>query len=174
MDTVRRQLVVVRHAKSDWPVGVPDRERPLAERGRRDAPVMGRRLRGLLTRIDVAVVSPAERTRATWELMSGLVGPVGDRRVDDRVYHASGHELLDVATDLPDTVGTALLLGHEPGVSELVLTLADGSSPELVARVAAKFPTCAAAVLTLDGPWDQLRPGAGRLAAFLTPKDLSR
>jgi phosphohistidine phosphatase len=167
----RRQLVVVRHAKSAYPDGVPDVGRPLAERGIADAPRMGARVRELVGPVDVAVVSPAQRTRQTWALLADVLDPVPDVRVDDRIYREWGAGLLDVVRDLPGTAATALLVGHEPGVSELVLRLADHGDRVLRERIDLKFPTCAVAVLTLAGAWPDARPGSAALEAFVTPKD---
>jgi phosphohistidine phosphatase len=92
-------------------------------------------------------------------------------RTDERIYRDWGAGLLDVVRDLPGSAATALVLGHEPGVSELVLRLADHGNRALRERVDLKFPTCAVAVLGLAGPWLDVRPGAAALEAFLTPKD---
>jgi phosphohistidine phosphatase len=162
---------MVRHAKSAYPPGVPDVGRPLGERGIADAPRMGARLRELVGTVDVAVVSPAERTQQTWALLAEALEPVPDVRIDDRVYREWGARLLDVVHDLPATAGTALVLGHEPGVSELVLRLADHGNRDLRDRIDLKFPTCSVAVLGLSGTWAQARPGTASLEAFLTPKD---
>ncbi len=167
----RRQLVVVRHAKSAYPPGVPDVGRPLGERGVADAPRMGVRIRDLVGPIDVAVVSPAERTQQTWALLAEALDPVPDVQTDQRVYRDWGAQLLDVVHDLPAAATTALVLGHEPGVSELVLRLADHGNRPLRDRIDLKFPTCAVAVLGVGGTWSEVRPGTASLEAFLTPKD---
>src|SRR5262245_47283983 len=96
-----RTLVLLRHAKSDWDTHEPDVRRPLAGRGRRQAPEAGRWLAEHLDPIDLAVVSPAVRARSTWELASAELGAVPETREDDRVYAASGPELLDVVRELP-------------------------------------------------------------------------
>ncbi len=166
-----RRLVVVRHAKSAWPVGVSDHERPLGPRGLRDAPVMGQRIRNLVGTVDVAVVSPARRTQQTWRLLAEHLGSVAEVRTDARIYQDWGQHLLAVVADLPAEARTALIMGHEPGVSELVLTLADRTPTELRTRVATKFPTCSVAMLRADLPWASLRPGTAALELFTTPKD---
>ncbi len=168
--TVRR-LLVVRHAKSAWPVGVPDRERPLKKRGIRDAPVMGARIGELVGRVDTVVVSPARRAVETWELMSSHVPHGQDVREDARVYDAWGAQMMDVVMGLPDSSVTALLVGHEPGVSELVLTLASMEDRELRSRVGTKFPTCSLAVLRSDRSWGSFRAGCAQLERFTTPRD---
>ncbi len=171
MDVASRRLVVVRHAKSAWPAGVPDRERPLGPRGQADAPRMAERIQALVGDPDVAVISPSRRTRETWALMGQRLAPGQPVRTDDRIYQAWGAHLLDVVRDMPEDAGTALVLGHEPGVSELVLDLADGRDAHLIARITAKFPTCAVAVLVAQVPWADFGPGCARLEHFATPRD---
>lgn len=172
MDAVRRRLLVVRHAKSAWPPGVPDIRRPLGPRGQGDAPRIGARIRELVGSVDVAVVSPAQRTQETWALLAGQLGEVPDVRSDERIYRDWGAGLLEVVADLPEGAGTALVLGHEPGVSELVLGLVGQGDLRLRERIAAKFPTGAVALISLDGAWGGVRPGCAQLDAFVTPKEL--
>jgi phosphohistidine phosphatase len=163
-------LVVVRHAKSAWPYGVADQERPLAPRGRLDAPRIGRWIQGNVGRVDFVVLSPAVRVAQTWELIAGELGH-GQVVADSRVYQAWGWHLLDVVKELPEQAATALVVGHEPGVSELTLTLANSSNHVLRRRISHKYPTCAVAVLSSARAWDQFTPGCADLADFVVPKD---
>jgi phosphohistidine phosphatase len=123
MAAAQRQLVILRHAKSAWPDGVPDRHRPLNRRGRADASAAGRWLRDEIGRLDAVVCSPAERTRQTLALVADELDNPPDPRFDDRIYGAPPTALLAVVRELPDTAGTALLIGHNPGVQELVALL---------------------------------------------------
>jgi phosphohistidine phosphatase len=163
--------VVVRHAKSAWPSGVPDRSRPLGPRGVGDAPRMGRLLRQRVGSPDIAVISPAVRAQQTWELLAEQLPGEPELRVDDRVYDEWGALMIDVVRELPARAQTALIVGHEPGVSRLVLQLADRSNPQDRERIRVKFPTCAVAVLGADGPWSAFEPGAAGLEWFRTPRD---
>jgi phosphohistidine phosphatase SixA len=86
--TPQRQLMILRHAKSAWPDGVPDRKRPLAKRGCRDAPAAGRWLRGHIVRLDAVVCSPAERARQTWALVAAELDQPPAATFDDRIYRA--------------------------------------------------------------------------------------
>jgi phosphohistidine phosphatase len=156
-----RRLVVVRHAKSDWPEGVPDEDRPLNARGRRDAPAAGRWIRERVGRPDAAVCSPANRTRQTWALMAAELGGAAEPVFDDRVYAASVETLLDVVRGLPDEAGSAVLLGHNPGVAELVLALT-GQLREM--------KTSAIAILGLTGSWADATPGRATLIEHATPR----
>ena len=79
--------------------------------------------------------------------------------------------MLDLVLELPEEAGTVLILGHEPGVSELVLSLAGTAGDDLRDRVATKFPTCAVALLSAERPWSDFGPGCAALETFTTPKD---
>lgn len=98
-------LILLRHAKSDWSGGEADIERPLARRGRRQAAEAGRWLAANVPGIDLAVVSPATRTRSTWDVVAGELDRPPEVLVDDRVYAASGDELLEVVRGLADAAG---------------------------------------------------------------------
>jgi phosphohistidine phosphatase len=178
-----RKLVLLRHAKSAWP-DLPDHERPLAGRGRRDAPVMGRWLRGAGHVPDRVLCSTARRTRETWQLAQPELGTAPPVSFEDQVYEASAAQLLDLARHAAPAVKTLLIVGHAPGIPELALVLAGAAAPAdggggsavppaAVDRMRAKFPTAAIAVLELTGPWDRLRPGAARLTSFVTPRDVA-
>ena len=139
-----RTLILLRHAKSDWSGDEADMARPLARRGRRQAPDAGRWLAANIDRIDLAVVSPASRARSTWDLVSAGIGVPPRTRIDDRVYAASAQELLTVVRDLSDDVETVVLVGHNPGIEDLVSLLTGEWAP---------MPTSALAVITVSGSW---------------------
>ncbi|MEU3463644.1 histidine phosphatase family protein [Streptomyces sp. NPDC006733] len=165
-----RQLVVLRHAKSAWPEGVPDHDRPLNRRGLRDAPAAGRWLAEAGIRPDLVLCSTARRTRRTWELAAAeLPAPVPVRH-EPRLYGAPEDELLALVRETPAGVRTLLLVGHNPGAQELVLRLAGEAAGTTLTRAATKFPTSATAVLTWSGPWSVLRPGCALLADFAVPR----
>ncbi|HEY6310518.1 MAG TPA: histidine phosphatase family protein [Streptosporangiaceae bacterium] len=163
----KRQLILLRHAKSDWP-DVPDRERPLAKRGRRDAPRIGKWLHEHGYQPGVVVCSDARRARQTWDLVAPELGGSPAVRFEPRAYAASALTLLYLAQELPGRYRSALLIGHNPGLSELAsqLTAQDGSQPEI------SFPTAAVAVLEFPGAWPSLTPGQARLVSLITPADL--
>jgi phosphohistidine phosphatase len=149
-----RTLVLLRHAKSDWSGGEADIARPLAKRGRRQAPEAGQWLATNIDRIDLAVVSPAQRARSTWDLASAELAAPPATRVDDRVYAASDHELLAVVRGLPDHAETVVLVGHNPGIEDLISRLTGDWAP---------MPTSAVAVITISGSWSS----AGQQPAVL-------
>jgi phosphohistidine phosphatase len=139
-----RTLILLRHAKSDWSGGEADIDRPLAKRGRRQAPDAGRWLAASVDSIALAVVSPANRAGTTWDLVSAELDVPPPTRIDDRVYSASDSELLGVVRELPDDVDTAVLVGHNPGIEGLVSLLTGESVP---------MPTSALAVIGMTGSW---------------------
>lgn len=173
-DTTRR-LILLRHAKSDWP-DVPDRDRPLAKRGRRDAPRIGRWLHEHGYQPDVVVVSAATRTRQTWDLVAPELGGSPAVHFEPRAYAASALTLLYLAQELPARYRTALLIGHNPGLSELATSLAgppeSDSATDNGPRPAISLPTAAVAVFDFRGDWPSLSPGHARLTSLTTPADL--
>jgi phosphohistidine phosphatase len=158
--TTRHTLVVLRHAKSDWSTGLDDPHRPLADRGRRQAPEAGRWLAEHGPAPDHVVVSPAVRARSTWELVAAELPGTPSAHVDDRVYDASVDELLTVVAGLPETARTGLLVGHNPGLEELV---------EHLVGEPVRLPTSALALVDVRGPWSGIGPGSGRLRASGRP-----
>lgn len=175
-----RRLILLRHAKSDWP-DVPDRDRPLAKRGRRDAPRIGRWLHEHGYQPDVVVVSAATRTRQTWDLVAPELGGLPAVHFEPRAYAASALTLLYLAQELPARYRTALLIAHNPGLSELAASLAASPESDSAAgpattgngpRPAISLPTAAVAVFEFSGDWPSLTPGHARLTNLTTPADL--
>ncbi len=165
--------MLLRHAKSDWP-DVPDRDRPLAKRGRRDAPLIGRWLHDHGYLPEAVVCSAARRTRETWELLAPELGGSPSVTFEPRAYAASALTLLYLVGELPAAYRAALLLGHNPAISELATSLVqppagDGApSPPGI-----RFPTAAVAVLEFSGDWADLAPGQANLLDFAAPADFS-
>jgi phosphohistidine phosphatase len=166
-----RRLVVLRHAKSAWPAGVADHERPLAPRGRRDAPAAGRALAEADCLPDLALCSTAVRVRQTWELASAQWGTPPTARLDPRLYAADVPDLLEAVHEVPAGVRTLLLIGHNPGLAELVLELAGDGLGDTLDQVRTKFPTSAIAVLAWHGgTWGNLVPGTALLTDVTVPR----
>jgi len=178
-----RKLVLLRHAKSAWP-DVPDHERPLARRGQRDAPVMGRWLREAGHLPDQVLCSTASRARETWQLTGTELGASPPASFDGRLYQTSAGQLLDLIHHASPAVKSLLIVGHDPAIPELALMLAatapsapaggggGAGASAMLDRMRAKFPTAAVAVLEFTGGWDQLAPGSARLTSFMPPRDL--
>lgn len=167
----QRTLVLLRHAKSAWPHGVPDHERPLAGKGRRNAQAVGRWFVSEGPRPDLVVCSDAVRARHTWEIVASSFRQPPPVRIEPRVYEADVEDLVDLARGLPDDVLTAVFVGHEPTMSGTSLHLAGpGSDPTALARIREKYPTNGLAVLRFEGAWTAVGPGAGRLDTFAVPR----
>jgi phosphohistidine phosphatase len=164
-----RTLYLLRHAKSSWDdPELPDRERPLAPRGVRDAKRIARHMRRLEIAPGLVLCSPAVRARQTLEPIEAKV-PDAPVDVDERLYSASSETLLERVRAIPDEVASVLLIGHNPGVQELALLLA--SRGDELERLEAKFPTAALATLSL-ARWSSLRVGDAELSAYVVPKQL--
>lgn len=165
-----RTLYLLRHAKSSWDdPTLPDRERPLAPRGRRDAKRIAKHLVRLEIEPELVLCSSAERTRETLELLRPALG--ANVLVEDELYAASSDELLERVRLVPESAASAMLIGHNPGLQQLAVTLASAGAD--LGRLQAKFPTAALATLTLaDRPWSRLEPADAELAAYVVPKEL--
>lgn len=161
MTGVPRRLILLRHAKSAWPDGVADVERPLAGRGKRDAPAVGRWLQHHIGGIDLVLCSPAARARQTWRLAAAELATTPRLRSAREVYGASAAELLAIAQALPADACTAVIIGHNPGLEDLV-GLLTGTEQEL--------KTSTMAVLAGPGAWADFAPGTCYLDELATPR----
>lgn len=170
-----KRLTLLRHAKSDWDDPVPrDFDRPLNRRGEKAALLMGEFAAKRKMRFDLLVASPAVRVVQTLDTFFTGYGETLDPRWDRRIYLASSPTLQDVVRDLPDSAESVLLVGHNPGLEELILDLVpdDGASP-LREDVEVKFPTASLAVMDLPiERWTQLEENGATLVSFTRPRDL--
>ena len=139
-----KTLVLVRHAKSSWDEpGLDDHERPLNERGLRNAPLMGHRLAERGTVPDVIRSSTAVRARSTAQLMARAMGLMHEHvELDERLYGASPETILDIASEVDDGIGTVMIVAHDPGLSDLAFSLSDSTIEHM--------PTCAVAEFRFD------------------------
>jgi phosphohistidine phosphatase len=164
-----KTLLVMRHAKSDRSnPGLPDHDRPLGKRGRADAARIATWLQVRQLEPDHVSCSTARRTRDTVDLLAPALGRA-QPCFADTLYLANAHELLDHVRGLPDGSVRALLVGHNPGLQQLVLHLL----PRSPARrpLEEGFPTAAVAVLALPiTAWSEARAGAAELVASVTPR----
>ncbi|CAL9385170.1 MULTISPECIES: SixA phosphatase family protein [Streptomyces] len=169
---VSRRIVILRHAKADWPDDVADHDRPLAERGRRDAPAAGRWLAASGIVPDLTLCSTAARTRETWKLVVHEL-PQRPRTVyEERLYEASLGELIAVVNEVPDDVVDLMLVGHNPGMHAMADALAGEAEEDARNRLDhIGFPTSAAAVVSFTGSWKSVELGTGRLEAHWAPHD---
>ncbi|MBA2471978.1 MAG: histidine phosphatase family protein [Pseudonocardiales bacterium] len=156
-----RTLILLRHAKSAWPADAPDAARPLAARGLRDAPAVGRWLHAQTSKIDYVVCSCAVRAVQTWDLAAVQLDAVPRVRHDERLYCASAQDLLVVIQELPPSASTAVLVGHNPGLED-TLTLLTG--------LAEPLKTSAIAVITTPLSWKHSRPRTWTVTTLATPR----
>jgi phosphohistidine phosphatase len=163
------QLVVIRHAKAgEAPLDI---ERPLTERGHRDAAAIGQWLRERGIAPDRAVVSPARRAGQTWAGAAAALENPPAPVVDDRIYDNTLDLLLDIVIDTPEDVRTLVLVGHNPACAALAYELDDGTGDANArGELQASFPTSAIAVFELAGSWSAVDAGTGRLTAFGAPR----
>jgi phosphohistidine phosphatase len=168
-------LGLFRHAKSDWhDAKARDFDRPLNARGRKGARIMGRAIVKYGQQWDRIIASPAVRSAETIEIASGGAPGLLPINWDRRVYLASSATLLDVLRELDAGIGAALLVGHNPGLEDVIFDLVpdDGTSP-LRDEIEEKFPTAAFAVLELDiDDWADLAEGQARFVHLTRPRDL--
>jgi phosphohistidine phosphatase len=170
-----KTLTLLRHAKSSWNDPVErDFDRPLNDRGRRAARVMGDHMRRESLRFDAVVVSPSVRTLETLSAAQTAFGRDLPHVEDRRIYLASSVTLLEVLRDCDNSAESVLLVGHNPGLEDLILDLVPdvGSNP-MRDEVYAKFPTASLAVLECDvDDWASLDRKKARLLSFTRPRDL--
>jgi phosphohistidine phosphatase len=169
---VMRRVYLLRHAKSSWKDrSLPDRERPLAGRGKRAAKAMAGHLEAEGIRPDLVLCSPARRTRETLERVEAALGDQVETRLDEALYGASEAELLACLRALAQEVDSVMVIGHNPGLEQLALALA--SQGAQLARMREKYPTAALATIDLPAEdWRAIEPGSGKLVAYVRPLDL--
>ena len=168
-----RRLLLLRHAKAAALAGGGDHARPLALRGRGDAPRLGAWLAGRGDAPDLALVSDARRARETFDLLAaGFHEPI-EARSEPRIYDAAPGALLKLAQGAPASARTLLLVGHNPGMAELAICLTGHGDRYAFSRMRAKFPPAGLAILDFDADaWADIAIGAGRLDCFVTPAQL--
>jgi phosphohistidine phosphatase len=160
-------LLLLRHAKSDWDdASLRDFDRPLAPRGERDAPRIGKALgkRGSLP--DLVISSPAARAKATARAVMKAANLNLEAKFEESIYGASSAELMKLILRLPDDSSCTLLVGHNPGFGDLLNRLTGSCE---------RMPTAALACIEFQANhWEDVEDGKGELAWLLTPKQLDR
>jgi phosphohistidine phosphatase len=167
-----RHVVLVRHAKSAWPHGVPDHERPLAGKGRRNAQATGEWFAAEGPRPQLVLCSDAMRARHTWEIIGAtLVGDPPPVRLAPTLYGADPQDVIRLLHEVPREVYAAVVVGHQPTLGRTALLLAGpGSDPGALERIRIKFPTNGVAVLRFRGRWEDLDAGRAVLETFAVPR----
>ena len=172
-DAARRRLMLLRHAKAEKSApGSPDRERALAARGRSDAARIGAYMsrHGLVP--DRVAVSPAWRTRETWELLAAALPARLEVTFEDGLYNAEPEAILEIARQGAGE-RTALIVGHNPGLHELAHALVASGDVETRERLHENLPAGGLVVIDFAGEdWSKLHARSGRLDRFVSPRSL--
>lgn len=160
-------LYVIRHAKSSWEnFTVPDRERPLNDRGKKDAPEMANRLIERKIKIDAFVSSPAKRAKKTAKLFSKELGEKEEKiiLVED-LYEASAETFFQVVADLDDKYHSVALFSHNPGITDFVNQLCQHVKID-------NMPTAAVfAVEAETKHWNEFKSAEKKFLFFDYPKN---
>ena len=173
VDLLMRRVFLLRHAKSSWnDPGLADHDRPLAPRGRRATKLIREHLRHESVAPAVVLCSSARRTRETLEGIGPGLGDEVPVRIERELYAASAQQLLARLRALDDELESVLVIGHNPGLERLALSLAGGG--QQLAAVRHKYPTGALATLEFAGSWHELTAGNAQLTDFVTPKRLAK
>ena len=164
-----QRLILMRHAEAEGAAGSGrDRDRVLSARGRTDAAAMGRALAARGLRPDLALVSPAARTRQTWDLLHDAFGDV-QIRDDEALFNGGADTLRRLVEAAGDEAGCLMLVAHNPGVHVLAVEylIESAASPAVLDRMTGGFPPGAAAIFSVDAA------GRPMLDGWLQPRDLA-
>jgi len=169
-----RQLLLLRHGKSSWDrLDLDDVERPLAPRGERAAAKVANWLRTSSLDPQLVLCSPAVRAVQTLDTIRPVLDASATVVFEAALYGAGARALLRRVRQVPDAVDAVLVVGHNPGMHDLAVSLAGTVDVELRSQLSAKFPTGALAVLECAaGSWGDLAPGSARLAELVLPRRL--
>lgn len=166
-----RELLLLRHGKSDWSTGADDFNRPIKDRGKRGAQRQGVWLAQHGLEPDYAITSPAERALVTAQkTLKAMGGHDGDLHKDSRIYDASLRDLLSVLANVPTNARRVLLVGHNPGLEQLLEYLLGSAVPE--ADDGKLMPTATLTRLQLPDDWSNLQQGSATLLSLIRPASL--
>jgi phosphohistidine phosphatase len=169
-----RRLMLLRHAKAEKAKsGEPDRDRPLSGRGRRDAPKIGTYMARHKLLPERALVSPALRTRETWDLLDEALAAVPLVLYDEHLYDASVETLVKATQNTPREVHSLLVIGHNPGLHDLARLLIASGDVETRERLQENLPTTGLVIIDFAfDDWSKLHPHSGRLDRFVGPHSI--
>ena len=169
-----KTLILMRHAKSAWDAGdLSDHDRPLSERGRAAAPIMGQWLKSNRMRPDLILCSTAKRATETLEAVSEYLPKTTETCRLETLYMALPREILAAIAKVK--ADTLMLIGHNPGIGSLAHWLAGDGDPKQLARMQDKFPTGAIAIIEFNvDSWQDIDGEQGRLLNFASPKELPK
>jgi phosphohistidine phosphatase len=168
------RLLLLRHAKSAWPPDVADHDRPLAERGRKAAPLIGSYMADERLLPELVLVSTARRAQETWELVARFLPGTNIRRDAPDLYAASAARMAGILLTIDPAIKTILLVGHNPGLEDFAAGLVGTGDADARRRMSAKFSTGGLAVISFRADsWKDVGPGRGQLERFVTPRMLA-
>jgi phosphohistidine phosphatase len=171
-----RRLLLFRHSKTERlaPSGGTDKPRILTERGRADAALMGAYIAKHSFVPAHALVSPAARTRETWQIAATAFRKMPTVAFEERIYEAETQTLFDLVAETRAETETLMLVGHNPGFHELAVTLLASGNVEMREQLHEGLPTSGLVVIDFAfSDWSQLHPQSGRLERFVTPGALT-
>jgi len=170
-----RHLMLLRHAKADWPLPEQrDHDRALSPRGQEAALKIGTWIAGHPYPPERVIVSTARRTRDTWALAAEAFAAPPTAVFDTRLYAAMPQTICAVIRETAPACRSLLVVAHNPGLQDTALLLAKDGDKDALSRLAARFPTAGLASIALPiEDWADLQPGAGRLVAFTSPRLLA-
>ncbi len=168
-------LYLLRHAKSSWKQSsLGDFERPLNNRGRRDAAAMGQHLQNIGPEPEIILLSSSKRTRETWHHVSPALPSAPEVKSLDTLYGASMRAILGEIQAHGLTASPLLVIAHNPGIEELAFQLTAKDPSGALSLFRAKYPTAGLAILNFDiQTWSQLQPRSGTLMSFTSPRSLT-
>lgn len=162
-----RELMLLRHAKSDWKDSdLTDIERPISNRGKKNAAKIGKWLDANNLMPDLILCSPATRAQQTLKRICNECA--SSAVVVEDLYLAEVPKLLEILANAPQEPERIMIIGHNPGLEELLNLLHNQDSPDHVQL----FPTCGLAHLILPEDWSELTQGIAKLQQFISPKEL--
>ena len=167
-------LYIMRHAKSSWKdASLDDFHRPLNKRGRKALPLVAAWMKRHDIKPDLLLLSGAQRTKESWKLLRQDGIKAGQKRVMQRLYHASSAEIFKLLREIDDPVKSVMILGHNPGLQIFLKALVSSQRDGAGGSFYRKFPTAAVAHVQIDASdWSDVAPLGGRLYRYTTPKSL--
>lgn len=164
-----KEVLILRHAKSDWSTGEPDFERPLNERGRNDAPLMGKAIRKSKVVPDLIISSPAKRAKQTANAVIKNSGFQGEVQWPESFYYENYENIIQTIQNVSDAYQRVLIVGHNPKLENLVSALTSNG------RLALRLPTAALTLIVFDtNTWKEIDKGRGELEWILHPRLLKK